>query len=160
MIDANGFRANVGIILANQKGQVFWGKRFGRDACQFPQGGMELHESPEETLFRELYEEVGLREKDVAVLGRTRRWLKYRIPPSMVRRGTPSCIGQKQVWYLLRLESEDKAICLETSPKPEFDNWEWVSYWYPLREVILFKRGVYRQALRELAPCLFGTKRR
>jgi len=158
VIDANGFRHNVGIILANRAGHVFWAKRLGRDAWQFPQGGMNPDESPEQTLFRELQEEIGLQEKDVTVLGRTRRWLKYRIPPRMVRKATPLCIGQKQLWYLLRLETDDSAIQLDATEKPEFDHWEWVSYWFPLRQIVLFKREVYRQALKELAPYLFRGK--
>ena len=157
MIDANGFRWNVGIILTNSAGKVFWGKRVGKDAWQFPQGGMNEGETPEQTLFRELQEEIGLKESDVTVLARTKRWLKYRIPTRLIRKGTPRCIGQKQFWYLLRLNSRESAINLGMSAKPEFDYWEWVSYWYPLRKVILFKREVYRQALRELSPYLFKS---
>lgn len=157
MIDANGFRWNVGIILANAEGKVFWGKRIGKDAWQFPQGGINEDEDPEQTLFRELQEEIGLKESDVTVLARTKRWLKYRIPTRLIRKATPRCIGQKQFWYLLRLNSPESAIILDASAKPEFDHWEWVSYWYPLRQVILFKREVYRQALRELSPYLFKS---
>jgi len=158
MIDANGFRQNVGIILANHAGQVFWAKRIGREAWQFPQGGMDKDESPEETLFRELEEEIGLREEDVTILGRTRRWLRYRIPSRLVRKTEPLCIGQKQLWFLLRLEVEDSYIHLDKGHKPEFDSWEWVSYWYPLRQVVLFKREVYRRSLTELAPYLFKNR--
>jgi putative (di)nucleoside polyphosphate hydrolase len=155
VIDANGFRWNVGIILASGENKVFWGKRIGKDAWQFPQGGINEGEDPEQTLFRELQEEIGLQESDVTVLARTKRWLKYRIPTRLIRKATPRCIGQKQFWYLLRLNSAESAIILDASAKPEFDHWEWVSYWYPLRQVILFKREVYRQALRELSPYLF-----
>lgn len=155
MIDQSGFRPNVGIILTNRMGQVFWAKRLGRDAWQFPQGGMHEGETPQETLFRELKEEIGLNEEDVTILARTRNWLRYRIPKRLVRDTRPLCIGQKQFWYLLLLEKEDNKIHLDSTTKPEFDAWEWVSYWYPLRQVVLFKREVYRQALRELAPYLF-----
>jgi putative (di)nucleoside polyphosphate hydrolase len=157
VIDVNGFRSNVGIILTNHAGNVFWGKRVGKEAWQFPQGGINEGEDPDQTLFRELYEEIGLKESDVTVLGRTRRWLKYRIPTRLIRKATPRCIGQKQFWYLLRLESDENKIAFDASIKPEFDNWEWVSYWYPLRRVVLFKREVYRQALKELAPYLFKS---
>lgn len=160
MIDSSGFRLNVGIILANQAGQLFWAKRVGRDAWQFPQGGMHTGESPEDTMFRELTEEIGLKERDVKILGRTRNWLRYRIPKRLIRNTKPVCIGQKQLWYLLLLESEDSAIHLDATEKPEFDDWEWVSYWYPLRQVVIFKREVYRRALRELAPYLFKSTSR
>ena len=59
MIDKDGFRPNVGIILANSHGQVLWAKRLGWDAWQFPQGGIDAHETPEQALFRELKEEIG-----------------------------------------------------------------------------------------------------
>jgi putative (di)nucleoside polyphosphate hydrolase len=160
VIDSSGFRHNVGIILANQRGQVFWAKRVGRDAWQFPQGGMNDEESPEETLFRELKEEIGLDQSEVSILARTRYWLRYRLPKRLVRDTKPVCIGQKQLWYLLRLEGPDSAIHLETTQKPEFDGWQWVSYWYPLRQVVLFKREVYRRALRELVPYLFEDSAR
>ncbi len=157
MIDSSGFRPNIGIVLANRKAQVFWGKRLNRDAWQFPQGGMHDDETPEDTLYRELREEIGLRPKDVSILGRTRHWLRYRIPKRLIRDTHPICIGQKQLWYLLMLEGEDDIIHLNYTEKPEFDGWEWVSYWYPLRQVVLFKRDVYRRALRELAPFIFES---
>ena len=160
MIDSSGFRLNVGIILANHAGRLFWAKRVGRDAWQFPQGGMHEGETPDDTMYRELTEEIGLRERDVKILGRTRNWLRYRLPKRLIRDTRPICIGQKQLWYLLRLESEDSAIHLDHTVKPEFDGWEWVSYWYPLRQVVLFKREVYRRALRELAPYLFEDSMR
>jgi len=158
VIDQNGFRLNVGIILANQFDQVFWAKRVGRDAWQFPQGGMHEGEDPEQTLFRELKEEIGLNEDQVSILGRTRHWLSYRIPPRMLRKSRPVCVGQKQLWFLLRSKVEDRMIQLDQTLKPEFDNWQWTSYWYPLREVVVFKREVYRNALKELSPYLFGNR--
>lgn len=151
MIDSDGFRPNIGIILTNNKGQVLWGKRIHQDAWQFPQGGMLEGEMPEQTLFRELKEEIGLEKYEVSILGRTRHWLRYRLPRHMVRDSLPTCIGQKQLWYLLKIEVPDASVRLNHTIKPEFDDWLWVSYWYPLRQVILFKREVYRRALRELA---------
>jgi putative (di)nucleoside polyphosphate hydrolase len=62
------------------------------------------------------------------------------------------CVGQKQKWYLLRLLAPDDAVNLDHNcDKPEFDHWQWVSYWYPLNQVVYFKREVYRRALKELA---------
>jgi len=155
VIDASGFRPNIGIILANHTGHVFWAKRVGRDAWQFPQGGMNPDETPEQTLFRELEEEIGLREQDVTILARTNRWLRYRLPIRLIRKTEPVCVGQKQLWFLLRLEGDDSLIQFDKTLKPEFDDWQWVSYWFPLRQVVLFKREVYRRALKELAPGLF-----
>ncbi|MEM9254346.1 MAG: RNA pyrophosphohydrolase [Pseudomonadota bacterium] len=163
MIDADGFRPNVGIMLANDRGQLLWARRVGgRDAWQFPQGGIQVGESPEQALYRELHEEVGLEPDAVEVLGATRGWLRYRLPKRFVRRDkSPVCIGQKQKWFLLRLLEADDAVQLDLNATPEFDHWRWVSYWYPLNQVISFKREVYRRAMKELAlPMGQHTKRR
>lgn len=153
VIDSDGYRPNVGIMVANDHGQVLWARRVGgRDAWQFPQGGINSGESPREALFRELEEEIGLGPDAVEVIASTRGWLRYRLPRRFVRKGQePLCIGQKQKWYLLRLLADDSAVRLDHNPKPEFDHWRWVSYWYPLDQVIAFKREVYRRAMKELA---------
>ncbi|RMA80214.1 RNA pyrophosphohydrolase [Umboniibacter marinipuniceus] len=155
MIDSDGFRPNVGIIITNDSGQVLWAQRSGQTSWQFPQGGIDGDESPREALYRELYEEVGLREDDVEIIGETRGWLRYRLPHRLIRHGQkPLCIGQKQKWFLLRLTAPESAIDLRAYGKPEFDSWKWVSYWYPLRMVVNFKREVYRRAMDELLPLL------
>ncbi len=158
MIDSEGYRANVGIILSNNDGQVFWARRIGQDAWQFPQGGIDKSESPEEAMYRELKEETGLEPHDVKLLGCTRRWLKYRLPKKYIRRNqNPVCIGQKQIWYMLRMLGDEKAVDLANSPTPEFDHWQWVDYWEPSRKVIFFKRKVYKLALKELEPLLVSN---
>ncbi|MCG8316413.1 MAG: RNA pyrophosphohydrolase [Pseudomonadales bacterium] len=155
MIDEEGFRANVGIILANDNGQVLWARRVGQDAWQFPQGGISGNESPEDALYRELHEEVGLRPGDVKIIGCTKGWLKYRLPKRFLRyRSKPLCIGQKQKWFLLLLTGDENNVSFDYGDPPEFDDWRWVSYWYPLDKVVSFKRDVYRKALKELAPQL------
>ncbi len=156
MIDADGFRPNVGIILCNRQGRVFWARRIGQDAWQFPQGGIQRRESPEEAMFRELREETGLAPDDVDLLGSSRRWLRYRLPRHLIRRHSyPRCIGQKQRWFLLRLVAGEEAVRLDASGHPEFDTWRWVDYWRPAEEVVSFKRGVYRRALEEFEGLLF-----
>ncbi|MBL4567567.1 MAG: RNA pyrophosphohydrolase [Porticoccus sp.] len=153
MVDREGFRPNVGIIISDGAGKLLWTKRIGQNAWQFPQGGIDPGEKPETALYRELYEEVGLESCDVEVLACTRNWLRYRLPKNMQRRHSkPLCIGQKQKWFMLKLLSEESKICLNRCSKPEFDNWEWVNYWYPANQVIEFKRDVYRRALKELSP--------
>jgi putative (di)nucleoside polyphosphate hydrolase len=153
VIDADGFRPNVGIILTNSRGELLWARRIGgQDAWQFPQGGIKHHESPEQALYRELEEEVGLQPQDVAILGVTRGWLRYRLPTRFVRQQQPTCIGQKQKWFLLQFLASEDRINLVRNTSPEFDRWRWVSYWYPVNNVVAFKRDVYRRALRELSP--------
>ena len=151
MIDSEGYRPNVGIVICNRRGQLLWAKRIGQSAWQFPQGGIDEDETIEQALFRELEEEVGLRGNDVSVLHRTTEWLRYDLPKNYIRyHKNPLCIGQKQKWFLLGLEADDSQIELDKFGEPEFDDWRWVSYWYPVNQVIEFKRDVYRRALREL----------
>ena len=152
MIDSDGFRPNVGIIIFNEKGQLLWAKRLGQDAWQFPQGGIKRHETPESAMFRELKEEVGLEPDHVEVLGSTKRWLRYRLPKRFIRyHQQPLCIGQKQIWFLLRLLTSESDFRLDASAEQEFDDWQWFDYWAPLGFVVPFKRNVYERALNEFA---------
>ena len=161
VIDRDGFRLNVGIVVCNDEDQVLWGRRInGRDSCQFPQGGMNRDESPEAAMYRELEEEVGLRPESVELLGRTQGWLPYRLPERFIRKTEdPVCIGQKQIWFLLRLTGAESDINLAAHDDPEFDHWKWVSYWYPVTAVVDFKQAVYRQALTQLASRLAPRSR-
>ncbi|MEZ5584973.1 MAG: RNA pyrophosphohydrolase [Candidatus Competibacteraceae bacterium] len=155
MIDSEGYRANVGIILCNAENRVFWAKRIGQRSWQFPQGGIRQKELRTRHV-RELTEEVGLLPEHVRIMGRTEGWLHYRLPKRLIRRDSrPTCIGQKQVWFLLRMVGDENDVRLDSSERPEFDHWRWVDYWYPLKAVVPFKRQVYFQALRDLAPLLF-----
>jgi len=153
VIDEQGYRPNVGIILANSRGDLLWARRRGQNAWQFPQGGIHDGETPEQAMYRELGEEVGLEASDVEMLACTAGWLKYRLPPQFMRhRKNPNFVGQKQKWFLLRLLVEDQRVRVDAHATPEFDQWRWVSYWYPLGQIVAFKREVYRRALWELAP--------
>jgi len=155
-IDSEGFRANVGIILANADGKLLLAGRIGNKGWQFPQGGMLKGETEEEAMYRELHEEVGLNAADVEVLGATRDWLRYRLPDRYVRRGSkPLCIGQKQRWFMLKLLCPEDRVCFDKCDSPEFDRWRWVDFWKPVNEVIYFKRRVYASALHELGPHVF-----
>ena len=150
-IDSQGFRANVGMILMDDDGCVLVGGRSGRRGWQFPQGGIRPHERVEDAMYRELREEVGLEHGDVEALGRTRGWLRYRLPERYVRRRQrPLCIGQKQRWYLLKLLCDPDRLRTDTTVCPEFDRFRWVGYWAPVSKVIYFKRKVYARALTEL----------
>jgi putative (di)nucleoside polyphosphate hydrolase len=156
LIDTQGFRANVGIVLIRDGGDVFLGGRSDGRGWQFPQGGVRQDESAEQALYRELREEIGLEPVDVEVLAATRNWLRYRLPRRYVRRrAQPLCIGQKQRWFLLRMLGGEDRLRFDCTTRPEFDSWRWVDYWSPVREVIYFKRIVYARALEELGRQAF-----
>ena len=153
MIDPDGYRPNVGIVLMREDGTLFWARRVNRDGWQFPQGGMNSDETPLEAMYRELREETGLLPEHVAVLGATPGWLRYQLPPRCIRRGSrPTCIGQKQVWFLLHMTALENELRLDLTDKPEFDAWRWVDFWYPTDNVVHFKRDVYVRALHHFAP--------
>jgi putative (di)nucleoside polyphosphate hydrolase len=160
MLDREGYRPNVGIVLLNARNEVFWGKRVGQHSWQFPQGGIQHGESPEQAMYRELHEEVGLLPQHVQIIGRTRDWLRYDVPEEYLRRQNSARThraayrGQKQIWFLLRLVGLDSDIQLRASEHPEFDAWRWVPFWIQLDTVIDFKREVYQMALSELAHYL------
>ena len=155
-IDADGYRANVGIILLNANGKLLLGGRVGARGWQFPQGGMQHGEDPEQAMYRELEEEVGLARDDVEILGVTRDWLRYRLPDKFIRKNsTPVCIGQKQRWFLLRLLAPIDKVRFDLCDEPEFDRVRWVDFWRPVNEVIYFKRRVYARALHELGSIVY-----
>jgi len=154
-IDVHGFRANVAIVLFNEEGRLFWAKRIGAEAWQFPQGGIRPDESTESAMFRELYEEVGLSPEHVKIVGATQDWLRYRLPKRYIRRHVkPVCIGQKQRWFLLKLIGDESDVDLSSGRRPEFDHWRWIDFWEPVDNVVSFKRNVYKRALAELEPLI------
>lgn len=155
MIDDNGYRLNVGIVICNKDAQVFWARCYKKYIWQFPQGGINNGETLEQAMYRELFEEVGLNKRDVLILSKTCNWLYYNLPTSFIRyENKPICIGQKQKWFLLKLICDEKYINMKKTCKPEFDNWRWVSFWYPIRKVISFKREVYRNFMKTFSNVL------
>ncbi|MGN1394698.1 MAG: RNA pyrophosphohydrolase [Succinivibrionaceae bacterium] len=162
MIDSDGFRLNVGIVLCNSQGQVLWARRIGQNSWQFPQGGINIGETPESAMYRELEEELGLDVKDVELLSVSKSWFKYKLPKRLVRWDEkPICLGQKQKWFLLKLsKTQESKIVFNHTNIPEFDDWRWVSYWYPVRQVVSFKRDVYRRVLLEFSELALCTSNR
>ncbi len=155
MIDIDGYRKNVGIILCNSQNKLLICKRFGEKSWQFPQGGLEENENAESAMFRELFEEIGLKKNDISILGITKSWLKYDLPKKYQRRtNNKLCVGQKQKWFLLRLNTDDSNINFLNSSRPEFDSWRWVTEEQPMKIVIDFKKEVYKKAMEELLPII------
>lgn len=156
MIDLQGYRLNVGIVLINPEQEIFWARRLDREIWQLPQGGIQKNETPREAMYRELWEEVGLYPKDVALLAESKEWKTYDLPQPYYRlENQQRCIGQKQKWFLVQLCSSEASICLTQSATPEFDYWCWVNYWYPEKSIILFKKAVYHAVLHEFYSIVF-----
>lgn len=156
MIDREGYRPNVGIVLCNEVNQVFWAKRFRENAWQFPQGGIKTNETPEQAMYRELLEETGLLPHHVSILGRTKDWLRYDIPSLRNRKVTrfQRYRGQKQIWFLLRFQGLAADIRLDVGQPQEFDDWRWCDYWEAHNLIVEFKKNVYQLALNELQDFL------
>jgi len=153
VIDSQGYRANVGIVLSNGEGRLLWARRIGQDAWQFPQGGISVDETPEEAMYRELREEIGLDTEHVKVIGQTSDWIRYRLPKRFIRHNSkPLCIGQKQIWFLLNFVGAENQVRFDCCDKPEFDRWRWINYWDPVDQVVSFKRRVYSAVLKEFEP--------
>ncbi len=161
MVDHQGYRENIGIVLINDKQQILLAKRYRQNDWQLPQGGIDKNEAPLTALFRELYEEIGLSSEHVKVLAKTPKWLYYNLPKKYIRsQEKPLCIGQKQVWFLLKLTASIAHIKLDQHTEIEFDHWRWVNYWYPIEAVIAFKKHVYEDMLKALAPVVFNNQHR
>ncbi len=160
VIDNQGYRANVGMVIFTHNSQLFWARRYGQHSWQFPQGGIQANETPEHAMYRELFEEVGLNDQDVKLIAIHPKWLRYKIPKHLVRWDShPVCLGQKQKWFLLKLEENGASkINFGLEGHPEFDDWNWVNYWYPIRQVVAFKREVYRRVLKDFSHFVFEPK--
>ena len=154
MIDKNGYRLNVGIIVCNYKLQLLWAKRAKQTSWQFPQGGIQKNETAEDAMYRELEEEIGLESSQVKLLTQTKEWRHYKLP-SFSRRYKNSIVGQKQKWFLLELKTKEQNINLNKHTPAEFDDWQWVNYWFPLHDIVDFKKEIYRQTLFEFSNYLF-----
>jgi len=146
-----GYRKNVAMVVMNNHRQVLICRRKGTENWQFPQGGIDKDELLEEAMYRELYEEVGLEKSDVSIIGKTKRAIKYDIPSSMRSKVLGGKFkGQLQTWYLLKVRDDNCSINLYCDASPEFDMFDWVSYWYPISKIVEFKKEAYREALKEL----------
>ena len=151
------YRKGVGIIIVNAKGQFFLGKRIGAEAWQFPQGGIDEGENPEESLYRELHEETGLIKDKVTIITVSKKWLVYHIP-HVYQRSNKKYDGAMQKWFLLRLTGTNEDINLNAVNQAEFDAWKWADKKTAINSVIRFKKGVYASIFSEFADVLKGLK--
>ena len=152
MIKEPGYRLNVGLIILNDNGKLLLCKRKDVNSWQFPQGGIDFNENPSKAAKRELFEEVGIKSTSVKLIKEMGEWVKYDIPKKSRRRNflKKKIKGQKQKWFMYKLR-DNASISFENDPDNEFDDYEWVSYWYPLYSIVSFKKEVYRKVLNSLS---------
>ena len=154
IIDNEGMRANVAIVLLNPQGYCWLGQRMmaSEPAWQFPQGGLHPGEDVETAMWRELAEETGLGPQHATLIGQSTEPIPYIIPEHLTRDSRRPIRGQKQTWFLLKTRTDSPPFNLRTTGQPEFVDGHWVSYWYPLSRIVDFKREAYRQGLASLLP--------
>lgn len=146
-----GYRPNVAMVVLNSKNKVLICRRTNTKTWQFPQGGVDDNENLEKAMYRELLEEVGLRKDDVQYIGESEDTIIYDIPKTIRSKVLGGKFkGQEQKWFLLRIKNDDHEIRLDYEAFPEFDTFEWVSFWQPIDRIVDFKREAYRKALSEL----------
>ncbi len=150
--EPKGYRPNVGIVVFNDRGQVWLGHRFGMTgdhSWQFPQGGVDEGEDLEPAALRELHEETGIH--SVKIIGRTADWIYYDFPPEVLaqKKIGRNFIGQKQIWFAMRFTGADAEIDLNAHHEQEFSRWEWCDLDHVIDRVVSFKRDSYRKVIDE-----------
>ena len=146
-----GYRPNVAMVVINSTNKVLICRRKNTRTWQFPQGGIDNGEDIKKAMYRELSEEVGLSKDDVSLVGESEGTITYDIPKTIRSKVLGGKFkGQEQKWFLLKLNKDNCEIKLDNEAYPEFDKYEWVSFWQPLNRIVDFKREAYRKALSEL----------
>ena len=150
-VNNEGYRPNVAIVVINSMNKVLICRRKNTRTWQFPQGGIDNGEDIKKAMYRELSEEVGLSKDDVSLVGESEGTISYDIPKTIRSKVLGGKFkGQEQKWFLLKLKKDNSEIKLDNETFPEFDKYEWVSFWQPLNRIVDFKREAYREALSEL----------
>ena len=146
-----GYRPNVAMVVINSMNKVLICRRKNTRTWQFPQGGIDNGEDIKKAMYRELSEEIGLSKDDVILVGESEGTITYDIPKTIRSKVLGGKFkGQEQKWFLLKLKKDNSEIKLDNETFPEFDKYEWVSFWQPLNRIVDFKREAYREALSEL----------
>ncbi|GGD94340.1 RNA pyrophosphohydrolase [Tsuneonella deserti] len=145
------YRPCVGIMLVNEAGQAFVGRRIDNkegDWWQMPQGGVDEGEDLTEAALRELAEETGITADKISVIARLEEAIRYDLPEELI--GTlwgGRFRGQEQTWFLARFSGTEEDVDLEAHDPPEFCEFRWIDPEHLPEMIIPFKKRVYRAVL-------------
>ena len=150
------YRPNVGMMIINQKKEIFVGKRIDHPSefWQMPQGGIDTQEIPSVAALREMEEEVGIKENKVETLTESQDWYYYSIPKDLAEtlwKGKYK--GQRQKWFLYKFKGTDKDINIHTE-HAEFSDYKWVTKDFLVPNIVPFKKEIYKKLLVEFKDYL------
>ena len=143
------YRQNVGAVII--KNGLFWsGQRADVDndsAWQFPQGGIEKNEYADDAIYREIFEETGIKKDKLKLIKRFPESIKYDFPENVIKKSKGTTwegyVGQEQYWYIFEFLGQDEDVDLNISNDVEFKKWEWKSADFILKNIIEFKKNTY-----------------
>ena len=150
------YRPNVGMMIINQKKEIFVGKRIDHPSnfWQMPQGGIDAQEIPSIAALREMDEEVGIKKNKVDLLAESKDWYYYSIPSDLAKtlwKGKYK--GQRQKWFLYKFKGIEKDINIHTE-HPEFSDYKWVTKDFLVPNIVPFKKKIYEKLLLEFKDYL------
>lgn len=150
------YRPNVGMMIINQKKEIFVGKRIDHPSnfWQMPQGGIDAQEIPSIAALREMDEEVGIKKNKVDLLTESKDWYYYSIPSDLAKtlwKGKYK--GQRQKWFLYKFKGTEKDINIH-SEHPEFSDYKWVTKDFLVPNIVPFKKKIYEKLLLEFKDYL------
>jgi putative (di)nucleoside polyphosphate hydrolase len=160
---AQTFRANVGIVVLNEKWEVLAleridkeqlkkGVKNGTGEWQMPQGGLDQGEEPDDAWVRELKEEINVSKRDVELLCSYPEWMAYELPEDVRRKPEVQAKqgrGQVQKWYFVRLKS-GVSIRLDIGEQ-EFFTYRWMALGKLAEETWEIRRLIYLRLAVHLA---------
>ena len=149
-LDNLPLRDGVGIVVLNKSNKIFVGKRIDnpKNFWQMPQGGIDPGEEYLSAALRELKEETGI--ESVDLIKEIDELLTYELPQNLlgiIWKGKYR--GQKQKWFIMRFNGNDKEINLNTH-KPEFMDWKWIDISDLTKVAVSFKLEVYKKIQKHL----------
>ena len=146
------YRKCVGMMILNSKNEILVGRRLDHPSgyWQMPQGGIDDNENPEDSVWREMMEEIGTNNADLYKI--SSQWVNYEIPQETLDHlpWGKIYIGQTQKWFIFKFSGQDNDINVETE-NPEFSDWKWMHNKELVDNAVPFKRKIYQTVLDEFS---------